>query len=146
MFTATKCKVTLKDELILEGTRSPSFRGLWMMQVTAPPVALLAVNHNAKPKDLINFAHSSLFSPANSTMLRAMQKGFLPPFPGLNENTFCKYAPRLAATVKGHLDMSRKNQKSTKEEPRDILQELLDNVLNRLCSIVLYPYRSYIGT
>ena len=39
-FTAMKCKVMLKDELILEGTRSPSRHGLWMMEITAPPVVL----------------------------------------------------------------------------------------------------------
>ena len=90
-----------------------------------------AVNMNAKPEDLAAFAHRSLWSPANSTLLKALHRGFLPPFPGLSVKTLRRYPPRSEATTKGHMDSARKNAKSTKEEQiaavNPILRELLED-------------------
>ena len=90
-----------------------------------------AVNMNANPEDLVAFAHCSLWSPANSTLLKALQRGFLPPFPGLSVETLRKCPPHSEATMKGHLDSAWKNAKSTKAEQivavDPIPRELLDD-------------------
>jgi hypothetical protein len=76
---------------------------------------------SATPAELVAFAHAALFSPAPSTLLAIAlnKKGFVQNFPGLKK--MAKYPPRSYAMVKGHMDQTRKNQKSTKtaNEPAD---------------------------
>ena len=115
IFNATQVQIIHLAKVILEGYRDKTTRGLWYLDLPSPHTANAAVNQSSKPEDLINFAHAALFSPANSTLLSALTKGFLPPFPGLDVETFRKYPPCSAATIKGHLDTTQKNQKSTKE-------------------------------
>jgi Reverse transcriptase (RNA-dependent DNA polymerase) len=81
----------------------------------APALALPVMNapHNT-PADLVAFAHAALFSPALSTLKKALDKGFLPPFTGLTATMLARYPPSLEATAMGHLDAQRKNTRSTK--------------------------------
>ena len=56
-------------------------------------------------------------------MKMALEKHFLPPFPGLTTKSLKAHPPRSEATAKGHLDAKRKNTNSTKpktkkEEPK----------------------------
>jgi hypothetical protein len=87
--------------------------------VTAPNI-----QPSCTPADLVAFFHAALFSPATSTLLQALKKGFLPPFTGLTEANLRKHPPPAEATIMGHLDSRRKNIQSTKkgdleEEPKD---------------------------
>ena len=125
-FSATTVVITYENKLILQGHRSDETRGLWYLKIPTQHLAMHAVNHIAKPEDLVAFAHAALFSPANSTMLTALQKGFLPPFQGLSVTTLRKYAPHSAATIKGHLDGVRQKMKSTKTVPPKTIEEMLD--------------------
>ena len=111
-FTAQTVTVTLNTSVILHSYRNPTTRGLWILDLPPSHVAMNAINHKASAEDLVAFAHRALFSPAISTLCRALSKGFLPPFPGLSPATLAKYPPRSAATIKGHLDNVRKNQRS----------------------------------
>ena len=126
-FTKTDVSIEHQGKLILHGVRNQRTQGLWHLQLPGVQKAMATIPSRTKPEDLVNFAHAALYFPVQSTMLRAIQKGFLPPFPGLNETTFRKYTPRSEATIKGHLDAKRKNQQSTKVEEPDIYQQLLDD-------------------
>ena len=118
--TFTKDTITIKHQQqpVLQGTRDATTHGLWQIQLESPPQALNAVNFNATPADLVKFAHAALFSPAISTLKTALAKGYLPPFPGLTQESLNKYTPVSEATIKGHLAGKRKNLNSTKNHPR----------------------------
>ena len=132
-FDATSVIVTLDDERILDGVRTPS-TGLWNLSMVTPslapsplastlPPALseppclhqsFTAVQSATPPELVAFAHATLFSPALSALRKALDRGFLPNFPGITAATLKKYPPKSVAMIKGHLDQERKNQKSTK--------------------------------
>jgi hypothetical protein len=129
-FDATSVRVHRHHELLLTGARTQD-TGLWHLSLAAPdpppprlvppgPASLYhsyTAVHSATPADLVAFAHAALFSPALSTLKRALECGYLPNFMGLTSKTLTKYPPRSVAMVKGHLDQVRKNQNSTKPAP-----------------------------
>ena len=126
-FDAKSVTVTIDNERILDGTRTPA-TGLWHVSLVqpalAPDVAELPppplIHHSyasvqsATPAELVAFAHATLFSPALSTLKNALVRGFLPNYMGLTAKTLRKYPPTSIAMEKGHLDQTRKNQRSTK--------------------------------
>ncbi|KAI2491412.1 Reverse transcriptase (RNA-dependent DNA polymerase) [Fragilaria crotonensis] len=133
-FDATTVSVRHNHTLLLHGKRLPH-TGLWHLDLsstpvpcappTAPPnvhrpydtmhsVAAVAVT---TPADLVAFAHASLFSPALSTLKIALDRGFLPDFQGLTAKALTKYQSLSVPMIKGHLDQSRKNQRSTQRSP-----------------------------
>jgi hypothetical protein len=73
--------------------------------------------------DHLAFLHAALFSPVTSPLLRAIQAGHLvTTWPGSTIAKVKRFLPKLVATYKGHLDQSRKNQRSIKpkEEREDL--------------------------
>jgi hypothetical protein len=135
-FTATEAMISYNNNIILRGYRDSTTNKLWHLRLPpetpAENVAFAAVNHSASISDLVAFAHAALFSPIPSTLYKALlHQGFLPPFPGLDLKSFVKYTPTSKATIKGHLDTTQKNQKSTKDTTPTtfdpILQELLED-------------------
>ena len=78
------------------------------------------VNAPTKIAELVAFAHASLFSPSITTLRKAIDNNFLHDFPGLTSKSIRKFPPTSIATAKGHLDQTRKNQRSTKQPPRMI--------------------------
>ena len=115
-FDSTTVSVIFQGTTILHGVRSPDTK-LW--HVNLPPVpppehTALASIGSATPAELVAFAHASLFSPALSTLHTALRKGFITNFPGLSDALLKKYPPQSYAMVKGHLDQTRQNQRSTK--------------------------------
>ena len=64
--------------------------------------------------DFVAYAHASFNSPPNSTFAHALKSGYLRPYPNLNYGMFQRNQPQSVATAKGHLDQTRKNQRSTK--------------------------------
>jgi len=119
-FDAKSVNVHLDDNLLLSGVRTPT-TGLWHLSLLppAPPLPPLlhqsfAAVHSATPAELVAFAHAALFSPTLSTLKQALERGYLTAFPGLSAKTLAKYPPNSIAMHKGHLDQSRKNQRSTK--------------------------------
>ena len=135
MSSKSQCHATaeacFQQKLILTGQRNSETGGPWTMSVPAAFQAHKAVNMNAKPEDLVAFAHRSLWLPANSTSLKALQRGFLPPFPGLSTKTLRKCPPQTEAMIKGHLDSAHKNANSTKADQiaavDPVPQELLED-------------------
>ena len=84
---------------ILVGHRNSS-NGMWMVQLggqarphpTVPPTFNAIMLSDTTKKDLAQFHHASLGSPVPSTLLKAIDAGFLSSFPGLTpqlvKNTF----------------------------------------------------------
>ena len=118
LFSASTVKVTLNDKLVLQGTRTPYTR-LWHFDLptTTPPLQAHLALSSMKPVDLVAFSHAALFSPALSTLESALQKNLLLGFPGLSLRTLRAHPPNSIATSQGHLDQTRKNQRSTKPPP-----------------------------
>jgi len=127
-FTSSHVTVTLHGQAVLQGPRDPT-TGLWTLTMpTAPhsaltcshppslpsPARALAAQFSATPAELVAFAHAALFSPVLSTLCLALDNNYIHGFPGLTSALVRKYPPQSAAMIKGHLDQSRKNQRSTK--------------------------------
>jgi hypothetical protein len=144
-FDAETVTVSHNAEVLLTGQRTPLTR-LWHLDVptksddTSPVApALLAANHSprieieqansaigsATPAELVAFAHATLFSPALSTLAAVLAKGYLTNFPGLMTKLLLKYPPQSAAMINGHLDQTRKNQRSTKPTPTTLFPPVL---------------------
>jgi hypothetical protein len=97
---------------ILTGTRhTPT--GMWHIDA---PIAHHFANRIGAPtiSDLVAFAHATLFSPALSTMEKALVQNYLTNFPGLTLNNLRRHPPTSIPMTKGHMDQTRKNQQSTK--------------------------------
>jgi hypothetical protein len=75
---------------------------------------------DTSPQKLVQYMHAALGSPSITTMLQAFQKGYLVNFPGLTVEAIRKYPPYSVATDKGHLDQTRKNLRSTKDNDNTV--------------------------
>ena len=64
--------------------------------------------------NMVAFMHAAFFSPAISTLEKALQKGYINNIPGFTQATLKKYPSQLVAMIKGHLDQTRQNAWSTK--------------------------------
>ena len=118
--TRDNIEISHDDQVIITGTRS-SDTTLWHMDVpsevdqqsTFPHHANAAIG-NDTAANMVAFMHAAFFSPAISTLEKALQKGFINNIPGFTQATLKKYPPKSVAMVKGHLDQTRQNVRSTK--------------------------------
>jgi hypothetical protein len=116
-FAATTVTVRHNDVVALRGHRTPATQ-LWHLELPTTPLGEAnAAIGSAKPDELVARAHSSLFSPALSALATALDNNFVANFPGLSSRTFCKHPPHSAATIKGHLDQSRKTRVAKTNAP-----------------------------
>jgi hypothetical protein len=121
-FTATDVTICVNGDVVLIGKHTPDTK-LWHLRLpiptplSEPSHSAFAAVGSATPTELVAFAHAALFSPVLSTLLLALEKGFLNSFPVLTPALLRKYPPRSIAMVKGHLDQSRRNQCSTRATP-----------------------------
>ena len=122
IFTEDDCAIVNTNGIVLSGVRNQDTNGLWILDIdedSKPNKAFHATNnYGESAPELVAFAHAALWSPAPSTIKTALEKGFLPPFPGLTTKTLNKYTPDSDATIQGHLDKARKNYRSTKTKPK----------------------------
>ncbi len=81
------------------------------------------VMHIASQEKLIKFYHWILGAPAISTLLAAIDNSYLYSFLGLTATLVIKYYPNPMATSKGHLDQTRKNQRSTKLQVTSVIED-----------------------
>ncbi len=96
------------NAIVLSGARHRA-TGMWHIDLPSPKIEF--VNRLGEPKlgELVAFAHSTLFSPALSTLEFALNKGFLTNFPALTTKNLSRYPPVSRPMDKGHLDQTRKN-------------------------------------
>ena len=134
-FTSDTVEITLDQHTILSGTRAAS-TGLWNLHLPTPPPSDTDNNANFPRHDNDNqptthaansvisqqtladriaFYHAALFSPSLSTWCTAIDNNHLATWPELTSAQIRKHPPTSAAMVKGHLDQTRANQRSTKK-------------------------------
>ena len=118
--TRDNIEVSHNDQVIITGTRSAETT-LWHMDLPSevdpqsqfPYHANAAIGNNTAA-NMVAFMHAAFFSPAISTLEKALQKGYINNIPGFTQATLKKYPPQSAAMIKGHLDQTRQNIRSTK--------------------------------
>jgi len=116
-FTSSTVTISHDNAIILEGTRTPTSK-LWELDIRPPmPHQANTALGSANVADLVAFTHAALFSPAMSTLEEALRRGHVPDFAGLSLQTLQKHPPLSNATIKGHLDQTRQNLRSTKTTP-----------------------------
>ena len=123
--TFTQTTLTVKNkhgEVIITGHRNYIHGNkMWIVHMTHDNPTMPASNtcnaivlSDTTKKDLATLHHASLGFPVKSTLINAIDRGFLSTFPGLNKKLVSKHLPKVETTVKGHLDQERKNLQSTK--------------------------------
>jgi hypothetical protein len=125
-FEKDKCCIFFKGREILRGPRNPKSR-LWEIPLSKNGTtvqlqpsnqhAANAMHHTSNKVDLMKFLHQSCFSPVPSTWIRAVDNNQFTTWPGLSAKNIRKYLPPSPASLKGHMDRTRKNARSTKIAP-----------------------------
>ena len=85
----------------------------WTLPIQRPLATANAALSLPSDKKYVQFMHASLGSPAVSTLLHALRKGYLATLPRLTSALVCKYHPHSIATAVGHLDRRRQGLDST---------------------------------
>jgi hypothetical protein len=106
--------VTRAGEVMLRGTRDPITK-LWMMNTSSTPAphGVNNVIHFSRHADRALFYNRCFGSCANSTMVSALRSGILK-IPDLPTTMYTQNMPNQVAQAYGHLDRSRKGQRSTR--------------------------------
>lgn len=78
-----------------------------------PPASAATVVHHQIHADIVKFHHAALGSPPTVTLLQALRRGYLNNLP-LTYKMVSANMPITEATAKGHLDLTRQGQHSTK--------------------------------
>ena len=124
-FDKHKLIITKNNKTLIEGTRNFS-NGMWYVPIhndttltsqPTPPLSTPMINVITKlhpTSNLIRFLHAAAFSPAPSTWIQAVEKGFFSSWPGLTKKAINTFLPKSIHTSMGHLDQERKNLRSTK--------------------------------
>ena len=133
LFTKLHMSVLSDGHCILQGHRSTTTR-LWHVTTATIDPPLPTPTHYAaaaigspNASALVAFAHAALFSPVLSTLESAVLNGYLVNFPGLTLATLRKHPPHSIATIKGHLDQTRQNVRSTRV-PSPIIEPELASI------------------
>jgi hypothetical protein len=95
-------------------------------QTTAVAHSLYDCNNT---QQLRHFYHACLFLPVVSTLINAINKGYLKGFPSLTAQRVCCHVQINNATKKGHMDQTRQGQRSMQPNPTGTSKanNLLDN-------------------
>ena len=110
----TKTHATVEDQhgnIVLQTTKNPEDR-MWKYDLT-PSTANNIVRHELNAQR-VDYWHKTLGSPTHSTFAKATAKGYLRTIPQLTAKMVRQNHTTTQATAKGHLDLTRRNQRSTK--------------------------------
>ena len=117
IFTKNKFYVTKKGKYLFQGRRNNKDK-LWDWTKYKTPSPKNSINYiitRDKTKlELAQYYHAALFSPAISTLTKAIKNGNLITWPGIDNLNFKDLIGTSLATELGHLDQERKNLRSTK--------------------------------
>jgi hypothetical protein len=101
----------------MHGQRDHS-TGLWTVPLDANSTkqneSINSVYEISKVYDTIQYLHAAAGSPVSSTLVKAIKAGNFTTWPTLTPEHVNKYLEKSEATVKGHLNQTRKNVRSTK--------------------------------
>ena len=108
IFSKYDVKILKNDTLIIAGIRDPN--GLWSIPLDTstilPPCHQVngILRLDKSHAELAIYHHTTLGSPAPSTLLRAIRRGHLTTFPRLTTQLITKHLPPSIATTLGHQD------------------------------------------
>ena len=80
-----------------------------------PNTSQLLFQKILQKKDLIQFYHAAMFSPAKATFIKAIRNGNFQSWPGLTTRMVAKFLTPTIATHFGHLNQERQNLQSTQQ-------------------------------
>ncbi len=146
LFHPTRCEVTHNGVVILQGW-GDSHHCLWHVPIvddrwtsnhrihddnkSHPDIAIANSLYNCNnTQQLTRFYHACLFSPVLSTLINAINKGYLKGFPGLTTQQACRHITINNATVKGHIDQTRQGQRTTQPTQSPIALPPPDDTIN----------------
>ena len=99
IFSRFDVKILKHNTVLITGTRTPN--GLWSIPLQVPPFhqanGILCLDSSRE--QLAIYHHTSLGSPAPSTLLRTILRGHLTTFPGLTMQLISKHPPNSIATT-----------------------------------------------
>jgi hypothetical protein len=121
-------EISLHGKTVLSSHLSAATNGLWQIDLntkTHPALALgpamHPINHPTMAQIMVAFAHAVLFSPALSTLQKALKNNYIH-IPGLMLASLKCHPPQLTTTIKGHLNQQWKNLVPTSVNPDKIPQ------------------------
>jgi len=85
----------------------------WTLPIQRPIAHANAALSLPSDKKYVQFMFASFGSPAHSTLLRALRKGYLSTLTRFTSALFSKHKPNTVATAMGHLDRRRQGLDST---------------------------------
>lgn len=110
---------------ILRGYRN-KIDGLWDVPIPYPMKTAPHKPFNNKlniitpvkqhTQTLVNYVHAALFSPAKSTVIKALQNNHFIGWPGFTLENVRQFLTETPATAKGHLDQHKQNLQSTQSQ------------------------------
>ena len=112
------------NDVIFTGHRDVR-SGLWMVDLLSLPIVQETINAASAAirldsvSDFVNFWHAAYGSPAASTFVAAIDKGYIR-VPGLTSVKVRRHLPNTVATAHGHLTATRKGIQSTKPKPNSL--------------------------
>ena len=122
-----KVVVTKHGNTIMSGYREKS-TGLWRIPLddeddvtvrtsnTTKTHSINSISPDGTVREVLEFLSKALFSPTQSTLVKAIENGHLATWPLLTKANVTKFLPNSQETALGHLDQQRKNTRST--QPR----------------------------
>ncbi len=132
VFHKDRVDMWYNGKIILVGPRNMS-TDLWTLPITGNPrqlapsmpttgegpthPSLASFTHSVRTRmNAVRFAHQALGNPKISTLLKAVQQGFLKGCPNILEKLILKYLNPSPATAKGHMKRPRHGIQSTTQE------------------------------
>jgi hypothetical protein len=135
LFDKEQVTIFRGPQVILKGRREAN-TCLWTINLTGPPtdaptfaptaltaaacadsLVHTALATTATVANRVAFLHAAMFSPAISTWCAAIDAGRFITWPSLTSAQVRRHAPFSIPMLKGHMDQSRANQRSTKPAP-----------------------------
>jgi hypothetical protein len=108
--------VSVQGRIVIHGQHDHS-TGLWTVPVdtnsTKQNESINSVYEISKVYSTIQYLHAAAGSPIPSTFVKAIKAGNITTWPTLTPEHVNKYLEKSEATVKGHLNQTRKNMRST---------------------------------
>jgi hypothetical protein len=87
----------------------------------------------------VKFAHQAICNPKISSLLKAVQLGFLKGCPNMSKKLILKYLNASPATAKGHMKRPRHGIQSTTPKRKDSLDDQTPNIVPELLIPALLP-------
>jgi hypothetical protein len=118
--------VTVQGQIVMHGQRD-HLTGLWTVpldeKTTKNNESINSIYKISEVYDAIKYLHAATGSPVPSTFIKAIKAGNFTTWPTLTAENVNKYLEKSEAAVKGHLNQTRKNVRSTKPKKRHNTQE-----------------------